>query len=80
VDWSDQLKAADGLLTFLSGRLRVGTALAAGFGFFILSGVRFTIKNGGAGGTQFDFVYNGTKSAQNIKELLHAGVEAEFHK
>lgn len=80
VDWDNQLKAVNGPLTFLSGSLRVGTALAAGFGFFILSGVRFTIKNSGSGGTQFDFEYNGTQSAQNIKELLHAGVEAEFRK
>lgn len=85
VRWDSQLDAQDALdadevnLTILSGTITVGVALTAAFGYFLLSGTSFTV-NSIVGGTTVNFTYNGTLSAQAVKDLLVAGAQVVFGK
>jgi hypothetical protein len=57
----------------LTGHATVAVALPAGFSWFILSGIRFTINNITAGGTSVSFTYSGAQSADRIKSLFYPG-------
>ncbi len=63
--------------TYLTGTITVATALTASFAYFIISGIQFTITRT-AGANTVEFSYNGQQSAQAIKELVVAGVNALF--
>lgn len=85
VVWQDN--AVDGMVqsdmayTFLKGRLSVGSALMAGFTFFLLSGVRFNIKGSTQQGSfQCEFDYSGDRSAKAVQDLFKPGAPLEFHK
>lgn len=56
-----------------SGNITVATALLAGFSYFLLSGVYFSITGATAGKTNFNFTYNGTLSASAVQALLVQG-------
>jgi hypothetical protein len=66
---------AEAAQTFLVGTLTVGTALAAAFAYFTLSGVTFQITSAPVNGTTVNFTYSGNQSAAAIQALLKAGVE-----
>lgn len=63
--------------TVLTGTITVGTALAASFAYFLISGVSFTITSTAQGNT-VTFTYSGPSSAQAIKDLVVAGATAVF--
>lgn len=81
VEWADSnTDSKSNLFVLLKGKLSVKYALGAGLTFFILSGIRFQLKTQSTSGqTQFDFEYNGSQSASEIKELLKVGSEIELH-
>jgi hypothetical protein len=79
VRWSDTLEGAPAANTFLKGKLTVATALTAAFGYFILSGLRFRVTHI-TNNTLVDFEYNGPAAANQVRELVHEGVQAEFHR
>jgi len=64
----------------LTGKLTVGVALAAAFTYFLLSGVRFNIHGSSQGATNFNFTYDGSLSAQYIKDLFVAGANITLYK
>jgi len=64
--------------TYLTGTVTVGTVLGAAFAYFFLSGTRFEIKGSTRGATTFSFTYNGTESAQAVKNLFTAGATLYF--
>jgi hypothetical protein len=69
--------------TFLSGTITVQTVVAVGFVTFALVvalGVVFSVQSIGSDGTTIGFVYNGTRSAENIMNLLTVGAQVVFHR
>lgn len=82
VRWNSKLAADlsdDGgdALTFLTGTITVTTALVAGFAYFVLSGVQFSVT-GVPSATVVNFSYNGTLSSQAVHDLLVAGAQIVF--
>ncbi|RUN77113.1 hypothetical protein EJC47_08570 [Sphingomonas sp. TF3] len=63
--------------TFLTGTITVATALTAGFAYFVVSGVQFSITSVN-GATTVNFSYSGAQSAATIQNLLVAGAQAIF--
>ncbi len=57
----------------------MATVLTAAFGYFILSGLRFRVTHI-SNNTLVDFEYNGPAAANQVRELVHEGVQAEFHR
>ncbi len=64
----------------LSGKLTVTVALAAAFTYFLLSGVRFNIFGSSQGVTNFNFTYDGSLSAQHVKDLFKTGANITLYK
>jgi hypothetical protein len=54
----------------LTGTLTVKVALAAAFTYFLLSGVKFNIFGSSQGVTSFNFTYDGSLSANHVKDLF----------
>lgn len=79
VRWDNALEATPAANTLLRGKLTVATALTAAFGYFILSGLRFRVTHI-SNNTLVDFEYNGPAAANQVRELVHEGVQAEFHR
>lgn len=81
VIWDDSaLKSNDGDNSniVIAGNLTVRTALIAGFTYCLLTGMYVSITGSAAGTTNFDFTYNGTLSAQAVKDLLIIGANITF--
>ncbi|MFA6607826.1 MAG: hypothetical protein WCS75_12580 [Sphingomonas sp.] len=63
--------------TFLTGKMTVATALTAGFTYFVLSGVQFSVTSIN-GEKTVNFSYSGAQSAAAIQSLLVAGAQVIF--
>jgi hypothetical protein len=78
VHWDTMLSATEDY-TYLSGTISVTAALAAGFTYFLLSGVTFVLTNQTENGqTRFRFSYRGDWSSRAIKDLFQAGATLLF--
>ena len=73
----DEPKGADAVVG-LTGTLTITSALAAGFAYFFLAGVRFRITSSTTNATMVDFSYDGGMSRQAIESLFQVGASVLF--
>lgn len=62
----------------IKGNITVGKVIAAGFGFMVISGLRFRINNRNPDGVNYDIQYNGPEAADRVRQLVRPGKDAYF--
>jgi hypothetical protein len=70
VHWDKRAPTAADPVTYITGSITLGTALVAGFTYFILSGVRFRVESIDGGGRRVRFSYSGTRSVAAVTSLF----------
>jgi hypothetical protein len=76
VSFDSGLQAESGV-NYVSGTITVKAAVAVGFSYFLLSGIRFNIDKN-PNGTTFHFSWSGTQAASSIRALFKAGSSVQF--